>query len=259
MSELRKIASASHAVTNDMIFGLITSRLKPGSRVLDYGAGRDHMSQRVGNWFEKQGRSAREQLIPCEIVPEIFEYDGATCRRIAGNSDIPVEDASVDLIYSIEVLEHVGDPYGFLRNAYAKLKPGGHLVFSVPNILHIASRIRFLLTGFPEMFGPPSTLDKNAGRVCGHIMPLGYPYFVYGLSKAGFSNIHFSVDRRKRGALFGAVAMYPLLWLMSRNYDRNLRRYDEEVWSEHRETVRRNNSFDVLSSRSCIMTAVKPG
>jgi 2-polyprenyl-3-methyl-5-hydroxy-6-metoxy-1,4-benzoquinol methylase len=258
VSEPRRITSASHAVTNDVIFKLITDRISPGGRVVDYGAGQGSMSQRIGNWFEGHGVPPRDHLIPCEIVPEIFQYHGVECRRITGNSDIPVEDHSVDLIYCIEVLEHVGDPYGFLRTAFSKLKPGGHLIFSVPNILHFSSRIQFLLTGFAEMFGPPSTLDRNAGRICGHIMPLGYPYFVYGLRKAGFSKIRFSVDRRKRGSLVGAVALYPLLWLMTRNYGRTLRKYDAEVWAEHRDTVRHTNSIDVLSSRSCILSAVKP-
>ena len=63
---------------------------------------------------------------------------------------------------------------------------GGFLIFSVPNTLHFKSRLQFLFTGYGDMFGPPSTEDKNAGRICGHIMPLSFPYFVYGLKRAGF-------------------------------------------------------------------------
>ena len=33
------IRSGSHRVTNDVIYGLITSRIKPDARVLDFGAG----------------------------------------------------------------------------------------------------------------------------------------------------------------------------------------------------------------------------
>ena len=63
------------------------------------------------------------------------------------------------------------------------------------------------------MFGPPSSLDKNAGRICGHIMPLSYAHFVYGLRRAGFTEIEFHTDRLKRSSLFLSIVSYPLLWI----------------------------------------------
>lgn len=252
------IRSGSHRVTNDVIYGLITSRITPDARVVDFGAGLGHMSQRLGGFFQAAGRQPREHLTPCEIVPEIFSYPEADCRKIGIHSEIPVADASQDLIYAIEVLEHVPRPYDFFQEAARKLKPGGHLVFSVPNALHFKSRLRFLVTGYPEMFGPPSSLDKNAGRICGHIMPLSYPQFVYGLRRAGFTGIEFHADRLKRSSLFLSIVSYPLLWLGAWFNDRDLRRYDPEVWRENRSLVWRVNRLDVLASRSCVVVARKP-
>lgn len=123
-------------------------------------------------------------------------------------------------------------PYDFFLEAGRKLKPGGHLIFSVPNALHFKSRLRFLLTGYPEMFGPPSSLDKNAGRICGHIMPLGYAQFVYGLRRAGFTGIEFHADRLKRSSLVLSIVSYPLLWIGAWLNDRDLKRYDPGVEGE---------------------------
>jgi len=253
-----EIPSASHRITNAVIFRLITDRITARSRVLDFGAGRGHMCQRLGRFFRQQGEDPAARLVACEVVPEIFQYPGIECHRIGIDSVIPFPETSFDLIYAIEVLEHTTRPYDFFKQSFAKLKPGGHLIFSVPNALHFQSRLSFLLTGFAEMFGPPSTLDRNAGRICGHIMPLSYPHFVTGLRRAGFADVGFFKDRTKRGAAFLAILCLPLLRLASWRYDRALRNYDAGVWDENAAVVAEVNRFPMLTSRSCIVVARKP-
>ncbi len=252
------IKSASHRVTNDVIFDLLSTRLNARSRVLDFGAGAGHMSQRVGERLRELGGDPARQLVPCEIVPEAFQYAEVPCVRIGVDSVIPSADRTLDLIYSIEVLEHTFRPYDFMSEAWRALRPGGWLVFSVPNSLHMKSRWMFLLTGFPELFGPPSTAEKNAGRICGHIMPLNYSYFVYGLRRLGFEGVTFYPDRLKRSSWAMSALLYPVLKCASLWFDRQLRSYDEEVWRENRAVVWRMNSMEVLSSRSCIVVAQKP-
>ncbi len=44
----------------------------------------------------------------------------------------PVDDASVDLAFATETLEHVDDPAQFLSEAYRVLRPGGRLILTVP-------------------------------------------------------------------------------------------------------------------------------
>lgn len=252
------IPSASHRVTNEVIFRLITERITAESRLLDFGAGRGHMCQRLGRFFREHGQDPQAHLVACEVVPEVFQYSEIGCHRISTDSVIPFPEASFDLIYAIEVLEHTPRPYDFFTQAFAKLKPGGHLIFSVPNALHFQSRLAFLLTGFAEMFGPPSSLDQNAGRICGHIMPLSYPHLVTGLRRRGFAEVRFVRDRTKRGAAFLALLCYPLLRLASWRYGRALRRYDGTVWEENAGVVSEVNRLPVLTSRSCILVARKP-
>ena len=255
---MSKIPSASHRVTNDVIFGLITSRITPASSVLDFGAGRGHMADRVAAFFESAGKNPRDHVTACEIVPEVFQCKTINCVKIGVDSRIPFEDSMFDLIYAIEVLEHTFRPYDFISEAFAKLRPGGWLIFSVPNALHMKSRFSFLLTGFPEMFGPPSSAEKNAGRICGHIMPLNYSYFVYGLRRAGFGPAQFFHDRLKRSSKALSLLLYPFLKLGTAQYLRGLRAYDPEVYEENKEVVTKMNSLEMLSSRSCIIAAQKP-
>lgn len=46
---------------------------------------------------------------------------------------IPCQDASFDLVYSTNVLEHVKDPEKVIREAVRILKPGGFMQFVIPN------------------------------------------------------------------------------------------------------------------------------
>jgi SAM-dependent methyltransferase len=253
----KKISSASHPITNEVIYSIITKNISDKSIVLDFGAGQGFMSQKVGGYFQSLGQDQNTHLKACEISPEFFKYKGIDCEKISTDSVIPFDDNTFDLIYSIEVLEHTPRPYDFFDQAYAKLKEDGVFIFSVPNILHLKSRFSFLLSGYAEMYGPLSIEDKNAGRICGHIMPLTYNNFDYGLRKSGFSVIDFHIDRRKKSSMILALVLYPILKYVNYKMRKNLKKGDKELFKENIRAMRHINSFDMLSSRSCIIVARK--
>lgn len=249
--------TASHPKTNEIIFQLIKDNISKNSTLLDFGAGRGYMSQKVGKYLESEGLLVKDHLHACDIDPDSYEYDGIKCKEAFVGSNIPYDNGMFDVIYSIEVLEHMPRPYDFFDQCFEKLKPGGKLIFSTPNILNFKSRMRFLMTGYHEMYGPLSIQNKNAGRLCGHIMPLSYSNYHYGLRKAGFHNISSHIDRRKRGALIPSILMYPLLRWSSCRANSKLSKYDIEVAKENDGVVNQMNSIDLLSSRSCIIIASK--
>lgn len=252
-----KIKSASHYVTNDVIYAMIKPAIKKDFRILDFGAGNGHMAQRIGNTAESAGIEPTSCIFPCEIVPEDFKYEKVKCTKIDTDSQIPFEENFFDIVYAIEVLEHTAKPYDFFMEAFRVLKPNGILIISVPNLMHILSRFSILFNGFATLYPPPSKKKKNAGRICGHIMPLTYSYFHYGLFIAGFDNVKFKADKKKKGCIFWAIILRPIHKFCSMIYDKNLKKYDSEVWEENAEIVHTMNSFDMLSSRSCIVSAQK--
>ena len=249
--------AASHPLTNKKIYNLITENISKDSNVLDFGSGEGYMAQKIGEYFENLGEYPNKHLNACEITPENFLYNKIECTKIKPNSKIPFADNKFDLIYSIEVVEHLPRPYDFFIESFNKLKSGGIFIFSTPNISHFKSRLSFLLTGYHEMYGPLSIKNENAGRICGHIMPLSFNNFHYGLRKAGFNKINFHVDKRKRSALIPALVMYPILKFANYRVSKNLKSYDEEVFLENQHNVLFMNSIDALSSRSCIVVAQK--
>jgi SAM-dependent methyltransferase len=72
--------------------------------------------------------------------------------------ELPPEE-SFDSILLLDVLEHVSDPATLLASATQRLRAGGYLLISVPNIAHIAVRFMLLLGFFPEMNKGP--LDRT--------------------------------------------------------------------------------------------------
>jgi ubiquinone/menaquinone biosynthesis C-methylase UbiE len=49
--------------------------------------------------------------------------------------DLPMEDEIFDAVLSLETLEHCPDPFGFVRELFRVLRPGGQLVLSCPPAL----------------------------------------------------------------------------------------------------------------------------
>lgn len=68
---------------------------------------------------------------------ELFVANGIDPERIlaAKGEKLPFEDASFEIVYSANVLEHTEDPLKVLEEAVRVLRPGGILHFEMPNYL----------------------------------------------------------------------------------------------------------------------------
>lgn len=253
------IPTASHKSTNAKVLDLITSLVGPDARIVDFGSGLGHMSDRIARWMESQGGDPAAQITACDLDPEQFRSKRIKCIGIPPDSTLPASVKDADLIYSIEVLEHLPRPYDFFANAYAALKPGGHLLVTTPNILHMTARMGLVFQGYQTMFGPPSAKPENAGRICGHIMPLGYGQIHAGLRKVGFTEMSLHIDRAKRGSEALYFLYWPFLKLGSRIALRRLQRVEPPLFEETGAVMKELNGRTLATARSCIVLARRPG
>ncbi len=56
--------------------------------------------------------------------------------------------SNFDLITAWGLVEHLENPYHFMREVHKSLKPDGLFIMAIPNVFHIISRLIFLKRGF---------------------------------------------------------------------------------------------------------------
>lgn len=118
-------------------------------RVVDLGSGAGESFRALG------GRPGVEWIgVDIEGSPESRQGRGRGLDiRYFDGVEIPLEDASVDLIYSRQVFEHVDFPERLLASAFRKLKPGGAVVGSTSQLepFHSRSMLNYTPYGFAQL------------------------------------------------------------------------------------------------------------
>ncbi|MDD4910643.1 MAG: methyltransferase domain-containing protein [Candidatus Omnitrophica bacterium] len=66
--------------------------------------------------------------------------------------NLPFSDNDFDFVVLAEVIEHLENPYGVIKELHRVLRAGGKIILSTPNILNLKSRARFLAEGCWEYF-----------------------------------------------------------------------------------------------------------
>jgi ubiquinone/menaquinone biosynthesis C-methylase UbiE len=82
-----------------------------------------------------------------DIAKEYLVDSPKVRRTVAQAADIPVADASVDLVLVVRVLHHLPDPTPEFAEIARVLSPGGTFLLEFANGAHFLNRIRFGLKG----------------------------------------------------------------------------------------------------------------
>ena len=111
------------ALYNRYLTRLITAQIKSGDTVLDFGAG-------VGTFaYQLRARG----IDPICIEPDAALRNGLERAGFRTQAELAdVVSASVSVIYTLNVLEHIADDRGALRELARTLAPGGRILVYVP-------------------------------------------------------------------------------------------------------------------------------
>jgi SAM-dependent methyltransferase len=170
--------------------------------VIDAAAGNGYMSE----WLHGNGFS----VLPFDIKPSGFAGVGMVCAAADLNHEIPARDNTSDLTVSIETIEHLENPFQFVREVARVTKPGGLIVVSTPNVMFVRGRLKALFTGTPTYF---EFVEKDPWGQ--HIMPFSIGQLMYAFDRCNLGAVEVEAVRTDKMTLSRGVfeVVNGLTWL----------------------------------------------
>ena len=129
---------------------LLLAEAAKGERVLDLGCGSGRF---VAALLDAGTDAVGVELAEGALERARRNVPGAELHALGPDGAIPLEDASVDLVWCSEVLEHVPDTAGLLSEARRVLRTGGRLLVTTPSH-DLPRRALIALTRFDAHFDP---------------------------------------------------------------------------------------------------------
>jgi SAM-dependent methyltransferase len=151
----------------------INALIKPDFFVVDLGCGRGAYRDDICETRRKlrafKGRCAK--IIGVDVDPQAKTNPLVDEFRLLTSSRLPIDDLSVDLIFSDNVLEHIPDPVAYFSECARVLKPGGYLCIRTPNKFGYVALAAILI---PNRLHSRVTSFSQAGRKDEDVFPTLY-------------------------------------------------------------------------------------
>lgn len=222
MSSLRSIARNIYVTTNtyryqtELPILLAAARMIPGGMgtLLDAGAGSGYYMRKL------LAAGLCTRIIGVEPFKDNFDILEKECAPLGARARVinrPIEDtgepaASVDTILSTQVIEHIEDDHAVAREFHRLLKPGGHLLITVPQP--------------PEPFDQPGHVREGYYQkdLESLLIPAGFEplYFDWAITRTTITR-YLAIIRLPRVLRF----LPPALWARESGRTREDRRDDQ--------------------------------
>jgi ubiquinone/menaquinone biosynthesis C-methylase UbiE len=191
-------APLAHLAIHDTVVGILEKERR--GQLLDVPAGEGALAARL--------IAAGFEVSCCDLYPEIFRLKDVDIYQGDLNGELPFADRSFDHVTCLEGLEHIENPQQAMREFARVLRAGGSLTVSIPNILNIEERLKWLLYGYTSHFKPMTRAHverlraeyDNREEIAAHVNPIGYSELRYILEKNGFQIKQVHRDKPKSNA-----------------------------------------------------------
>ena len=188
------------------------SQMSPG-KVLDFPMGGGRQSWELV--------SLGYHVVGADLFPRADGRRQLPCVCADANCPFPFKDASFDYVLSCEGIEHLENQAGFIRECARVLKPGGSLLLTTPNVMHLHARLSYLLAGQRilkrGLVNEVQTLrNVEGGRFYhGHAFLIDYFRLRYLLRLSSFTRIEVFTDRYSPTSI-AFIWLAPILFAATR-------------------------------------------
>ena len=88
---------------------------------------------------------AMQRDVEAEILTVNLDPAGSHFQSKGYPERVPLPDHSVQLVFALEIIEHLMSPFHLLSEAYRILGSGGHVVLTTPNVTRIGNVFKLLI------------------------------------------------------------------------------------------------------------------
>lgn len=231
MNRMEQPAAMAREGVHETVEAIFKDR--PRGRVLDVPAGHGSISHRL--------KQLGFEVSASDLYPELFELEDIEIRKADLDRRLPYDDAWFEHVVCVEGLEHIENPANAIREFARLMKPGGTLVVSVPNIMNIEERLKWLFNGYTSHFKPLSAealapiRKEYAGieEAALHVNPIGYSELRFLLESNGFEvERAFRDQKKKNAALFLPIAWFIRAAAKLSSADKRRQRWTDEMNSD---------------------------
>ncbi len=160
----RGLRMGADPLLHEQLAALVPTLAPPGGAVVDLGAGEGALARRLEDLGYRVLAAERDAASFRGDTPfEPLDLND----RTAVASFVERHRGAFDLALGVEVVEHLENPWQFLRDLASLVKPGGRMVLTTPNVASWYSRMNFLFRGRLHQF-------EEVDRAYGHINPVGW-------------------------------------------------------------------------------------
>jgi hypothetical protein len=159
-ADYRGIPIKSDSRIHDAVIDILREKLSNNSKqisILDVAAGKGAISQRVIDSF-------RNIVMDCNDLES-----GVMAKGIRNSFSLNLNEdfnfnKKYDIILAVEIIEHLENPFHFIRYLDSHLKSNGLILLTTPSIDSFFDRLWFLLKGYHFYFGSKGIINSG-----GHI------------------------------------------------------------------------------------------
>jgi SAM-dependent methyltransferase len=119
---------------------VVSDRCSGGSTLVDIGCGSGALLRQV--------RDRYDLLVGIDFIPlRRPEFDKSLLVRADLRDGIPLANSVADTVTATELIEHIAEPAGLVREVFRIARPGAEAIFTTPNVRYVRHLFRLVIQG----------------------------------------------------------------------------------------------------------------